>query len=89
MALGAKRKDLLSQFLLESLTLGSVGGIPGILLGLGAATAVASFSSFPVSVTTWPVILAFSFAVVIGVFFGLHPALKASNFQPIEALRYE
>ena len=89
MALGAKRKDILTQFLLESLTLSSAGGILGVLLGLGAATAVASWSSFPVSVTAWSVILAFSFAIIIGVFFGLHPALKASRFQPIEALRYE
>jgi len=89
MALGARRRDILWQFLLEALVLSIAGGIIGIFLGLGGAVALAKFSNFPVSITPWSIILAFSFAALVGVFFGLHPARKASRLQPIEALRYE
>jgi putative ABC transport system permease protein len=89
MALGARRRDILWQFLLEALVLSIAGGIIGIFLGLGGAVALAKFSNFPVSITPWSVTLAFSFAALVGVFFGLHPARKASRLQPIEALRYE
>jgi putative ABC transport system permease protein len=89
MALGARRRDILWQFLLEALVLSVAGGVIGIVLGLGGAVALASFSNFPVSITPWSVMLAFSFAALVGVFFGLHPARKASRLQPIEALRYE
>jgi putative ABC transport system permease protein len=89
MALGARRRDILWQFLLEALMLSAAGGVLGILLGLGGAFVLARFSAFPVSITPWSIVLAFSFAALVGVFFGLHPARKASRFQPIEALRYE
>ena len=89
MALGACRRDILWQFLLEALLLSAAGGIIGIFLGIGAAFALTKFSEFPVSVTPWSIVLAFSFAAFVGVFFGLHPARKASNLRPIEALRYE
>ena len=89
MALGARRLDILWQFLLEALLLSASGGIVGIFLGIGGALAVEKFSEFPVSITTWSVVLAFSFACIVGVTFGLHPARKASNLRPIEALRYE
>ncbi|MGD8591773.1 MAG: ABC transporter permease [Gammaproteobacteria bacterium] len=89
MALGARRRDVLWQFLLEALVLSIAGGIMGILLGLGGAVALSKFSNFPVSITPWSVMLAFTFAALVGVFFGLHPARKASRLQPIEALRYE
>jgi putative ABC transport system permease protein len=89
MALGARRRDVLWQFLLEALVLSIAGGIMGIFLGLGGAVALSKFSNFPVSITPWSVMLAFSFAALVGVFFGLHPARKASRLQPIEALRYE
>jgi putative ABC transport system permease protein len=89
MALGARRRDILWQFLLEALVLSGVGGAVGVVLGIGAALALASFSDFEISIAPWSVILAFSFAAMIGIFFGLHPARKASRLQPIEALRYE
>jgi putative ABC transport system permease protein len=89
MALGARQRDILWQFLLEALVLSTVGGVVGVLLGLGGATAVARFSQLPVSVTPGSVAIAFFFAALVGVFFGLHPARKASMLRPIEALRYE
>ncbi|MGD2118322.1 MAG: ABC transporter permease [Chromatiales bacterium] len=89
MALGARQRDILWQFLLEALVLSIAGGMLGILLGLGGATAVASFSELPVSVTPGSVLIAFLFAALVGVFFGLHPARKASRLRPIQALRYE
>ena len=67
----------------------TAGGVLGILLGLGGAMAVARFSELPVNVTTGSVLVAFLFAGLVGVFFGLHPARKASQLRPIEALRYE
>jgi putative ABC transport system permease protein len=81
MALGARPRHVLWQFLLEALVLSGAGGFLGILLGLGGATAVARFSQMPVQVT--------SGSVLVGVFFGLHPARKASCLRPIDALRYE
>jgi putative ABC transport system permease protein len=89
MALGARRHDILWQFLLEALLLSGIGGVFGVLFGVGAALALAHFSEFRVDITPWSVLLAFSFAAVVGVFFGLHPARKAARLQPIEALRYE
>ncbi|MCO6412547.1 MAG: ABC transporter permease [Thiogranum sp.] len=89
MALGARRRDILWQFLLEALVLSTAGGVLGILFGLGGALAVARFSELPVSVTPVSVLVAFLFAALVGVFFGLHPARKASRLRPIEALRYE
>jgi putative ABC transport system permease protein len=89
MALGARPRDILWQFLLEALVLSGVGGMVGILLGLGGAGAVARFSQLPVEVTPASVLIAFLFAALVGVFFGLHPARKASRLRPIDALRYE
>ena len=89
MALGARRRDILWQFLLEALILSGAGGVMGILAGMGGATALAKFSEFQVSVTMWSVGLAFGSALLVGMFFGLHPARKASRLRPIEALRYE
>jgi len=89
MALGARPRDILWQFLLEALVLSGVGGLLGILLGLGGATAVARFSQLPVEVTPASVLIAFLFAGLVGVFFGLHPARKAARLRPIDALRYE
>jgi putative ABC transport system permease protein len=89
MALGARRHDILWQFLLEALLLSAAGGVLGIFLGLGGAAALASFSQLPVSVTPGSVAIATLFAGLVGIFFGLHPARKASRLRPIEALRYE
>jgi len=89
MALGARQRDILWQFLLEALVLSTAGGMLGVFLGLGGALAVARFSALPVTVTPVSVLVAFVFAGLVGVFFGLHPARKASQLRPIEALRYE
>jgi len=89
MALGARRRDILWQFLLEALLLSGAGGALGIALGLGSAVILSRFSTFPIAITPWAVVLAFSFSVLVGIFFGLHPARKASRMKPIDALRYE
>jgi len=86
-ALGAKRKDILTQFLFEAVILCVAGGIIGISLGLGASYILSLF--FISTVTPWSVFLAFGFSVVVGVVFGMTPAIRASRLSPIEALRYE
>jgi len=86
-ALGAKRKDILSQFLFEAVMLCVAGGVIGIILGLGASLLLAHF--FISEVTPWSVFLAFAFSVAVGVVFGTMPAVRASRLSPIEALRYE
>ena len=86
-ALGARRNDILSQFLLEAVILSLLGGTIGIILGLSASYVLAKI--FVSQVTPWSVILAFIFSVVVGIIFGIAPALRASKLSPIEALRYE
>ncbi|OGH06100.1 MAG: hypothetical protein A2W22_04275 [Candidatus Levybacteria bacterium RBG_16_35_11] len=86
-ALGAKRKDILKQFLLEAVILSVTGGIIGIIFGMGASFIVAIFLFS--TVTYWSVFLAFGFSVMIGIIFGMAPAIRASKLSPIEALRYE
>jgi putative ABC transport system permease protein len=86
-ALGAKRKDILYQFLLEAVMLSLTGGIIGIMLGLSLSYVLAKF--FVSDVTPWSVILAFGFSIIVGIIFGMLPAVRASRLSPIEALRYE
>ena len=89
-AVGARERDILLQFLLESTTLSAAGGIGGVLFGLAAAGALRfAVPKVPVSVPPWAVLLAFAFSAVVGVFFGVYPARKAASLNPIEALRYE
>ncbi len=89
LAVGARARDILPQFLVEAVVLAIAGGVLGIALGVGIQEAVAKFAGWPVAVTTSSVSLAFVFSAVIGVTFGFYPALKASRLDPIEALRYE
>ena len=89
MALGAKRKDILRQFLVESVVLSLSGGAIGVALGYGLAHLAARFSQWPPVVSAQSVGLAFGFSLVVGVFFGFYPALKASRLDPIQALRNE
>jgi putative ABC transport system permease protein len=88
-ALGAKKRDILWQFLTEAMTLTGVGGVLGILVGGGVAWLVNAFSPFPAVVQPAWVALAFAVAVGVGLTFGLWPAAKAARLDPIEALRYE
>jgi len=85
MALGAHQCVILWQFLLEALALSTAGGMLGVALGPGGAMAVAHFSKLPVSVTPWSVLIAFLFAGVVGVVFGLYPARKAAGLRSIDA----
>ena len=88
-AIGARRREILVQFLLEAVFLTSVGGLLGILLGSGIGLLVNQLASFPVSLPVWSFVLGFGFSATVGIFFGIYPALKASRLDPIEALRYE
>lgn len=88
-AIGAKRRDILTQFLLEALLLSLVGGLLGVAFGVGGAQIVQIRNGWTIVIAPQTVALAFSFSAVVGVFFGFYPAFKASNLNPIEALRYE
>jgi putative ABC transport system permease protein len=89
MAVGARGRDILSQFLVEAVTLSCIGGLIGVALGVVAAEAVAHWAGWRIEIDVRSVLLAFGFAGAIGVFFGFYPARKASRLQPIDALRYE
>jgi len=88
-AIGAKRRDILMQFLLESAVLSLAGGALGVLLGIAAASLVSQLARWPTVVQPGAVMLAFGFASLVGLFFGFYPARRASLLDPIEALRYE
>ncbi len=88
-ALGAKKRHILSQFLFEALSLTGFGGIAGIGLGWLATTIVTDIGGFPMVLSPAAVALAFFFSLVIGVFFGLYPAIKAARLDPVDALSYE
>jgi putative ABC transport system permease protein len=88
-AIGARRRDILSQFLIEAITMSLVGGIMGILFGLFVAWAAGSRTGWNMVVTPQSVLLSFGFAAIIGVLFGVYPARKAALLHPIDALRYE
>jgi putative ABC transport system permease protein len=88
-AVGAKRRDILWQFLIESVVLSVVGGGLGIALGWAMATAVNTLDAFTTVVSGQAVLLAVTFSVAVGLFFGIYPASRAANMDPIEALRYE
>jgi putative ABC transport system permease protein len=89
MAVGARTRDILGQFLVEAVTLSLIGGLVGVALGIGAAMAIASFAGWRILLSPEAVGLAVAFAFVIGVFFGFYPARKAARLNPVEALRFE
>jgi putative ABC transport system permease protein len=89
MAIGARRRDIRRQFLIEAMALAILGGSIGILLGMAAGIAVARATGWPLVIVPEVVGLAFGFSAAVGVFFGWYPATKASRMDPIDALRYE
>jgi putative ABC transport system permease protein len=89
MAVGARRRDILAQFLVEAVILSLIGGLVGIAVGLGASRAIGYFAEWRTQIEVEAVLMAFGFAAAIGVVFGLYPARKAARLDPIEALRYE
>jgi putative ABC transport system permease protein len=89
MAVGAKGKDILLQFLIEAVTLSVIGGTIGIVLGVGISKLLASKMDWPSVTSVSSVVIAFLFSAAVGIFFGFYPARQASSLDPIEALRYE
>lgn len=88
-AIGARRADIMSQFLIESVILSISGGIIGIIIGTIIAKVVSSSLGWVTVISFWSIFLAFTFSVLVGVFFGIYPAMKASKLHPIVALRHE
>jgi putative ABC transport system permease protein len=88
-ALGAKPKDILTQFLVEAIVLSVGGGFVGIILGLGLAFGVGGLTNIVPVVTTSSIVLAFGFSAIVGIFFGYYPAARAAKLDPVDSLRYE
>jgi putative ABC transport system permease protein len=89
MAVGAKRRHILMQFLIEAMTLGLLGGLLGIVFGIAGARVMTAVAGWPTIIAPSSIVVASVFSLVVGLFFGLYPANKASRLNPIDALRYE
>jgi putative ABC transport system permease protein len=89
MAVGAREKDILLQFLIEAVVLALTGGVIGILTGIGGSKLISYFAGWSTVVLPGAIVMAFGFSAAVGIFFGFYPARKASRMDPIEALRYE
>ncbi len=88
-AVGAQKADILMQFLFETVILAVTGGFIGVLLGAAGAWAIVQFAGWKAIVTWFSIVLSFSISALVGIVFGMYPAIKAANLSPIEALRYE
>jgi putative ABC transport system permease protein len=88
-ALGARRRDILLQFLIESATMSLAGGVIGVIAGIGLAKIITLAISFPSEVELWSILAGLFVATAVGLFFGVYPAWKASELDPIAALRSE
>jgi putative ABC transport system permease protein len=88
-ALGARRNDIMLQFLIESATMSLSGGVIGVILGISAAKAITLFIAFPSEVQLWSILIGLFVATSVGLFFGVYPAYKAAQLDPIVALRSE
>jgi putative ABC transport system permease protein len=88
-ALGARRSDIMAQMLTESIVLSVFGGAVGVVFGTGIALAISSLTPVPASVEVWSVTLGIGVTAIVGLFFGLYPAARAAQLDPIEALRRE
>jgi putative ABC transport system permease protein len=89
MAVGARRRDVLLQFIAEAVALSLIGGIVGVVLGFAASHGLTRFLHWSTIVSSGAVFIAFGIAAVIGIFFGIYPARQAARLDPIDALRYE
>jgi putative ABC transport system permease protein len=89
LAVGARGRDILWQFLVEALAMSFAGGLLGIFLGIGASAMLSKFQGWSVQVAPWSIAVAFAFSAATGIFFGWYPARKAAGLNPIDALRYE
>jgi putative ABC transport system permease protein len=89
MAVGAKPHQILSQFLVESMTLSMIGGVLGVLIGAGIAYFLSVKIGWPLVLDPATIVISFSFSLIVGIGFGIYPAQKASRLDPIEALRFE
>jgi len=89
LAIGARQSDVMTQFLIESIVISSLGGIIGIVVGAAGALVLGQVTGWSTSIPPSAVAIAVGFSAAVGVFFGLYPARKASRLDPIQALRYE
>jgi putative ABC transport system permease protein len=89
MAVGAKRRDILMQFLLEAIVLSTIGGFCGVLAGVACSQLVSSLAAWPTILPVETILLAVVVSSAIGIFFGFYPARQAARLDPIQALRYE
>ena len=86
-ALGARRRDVLLQFIIESGLMATAGGVIGVLFGVGVGFAISQFAGFPMAIAWWSVVVGLLVATSVGIFFGVYPARKAAMLDPITALR--
>ncbi|RMF70226.1 MAG: FtsX-like permease family protein [Calditrichaeota bacterium] len=88
-AIGAKRRDIMLQFLIEAVLICEIGGLIGVVLGLVVGKLIGVFTSLPAAVPVWSIFLGLGFVSLVGIFFGIYPAAKAARLQPVDALSYE